>query len=141
MDKPGSYLPGGAPERRDDRAGISSKVTRLTHKENRVSHDRKRLQAGSCKVYEQVRQTGTSIEIVSTLTWWLVAGANWLDPDNDDEDAEKYEVAYEVIGLRYTLDSFNRMIYAEYRIDQGTLASGVHRDNEIIIGFRWDFGY
>lgn len=73
--------------------------------------------------------------------WWLVAGANWLDPDNDDPDAGKYQVTYGVIGLRYTFDSFKRMLYAEYRIDRGTLTSGIERENEITFGVRWDFGY
>jgi len=73
--------------------------------------------------------------------WWLVAGGNWLDPDEDDPDAGEYKVAYGVLGLRYTLDSFNRMIYAEYRLDHGRLYDGTRRDNELTIGFRWDFGY
>ena len=73
--------------------------------------------------------------------WWLVAGYNYLDPDNDDEDGGKYLVSYGVLGMRYTLDSFNRMLYAEYRIDQGILTSGIERDNEFTIGIRWDFGY
>jgi hypothetical protein len=73
--------------------------------------------------------------------WWMVAGGNWLNPDNDDEDAGDYEVLYGVLGLRYTFDSFKRMLYAEYRIDAGNLVDGTSRDNEITIGVRWDFGY
>jgi predicted porin len=73
--------------------------------------------------------------------WWMVAGANWLKPDSDDEDAGLYEVAFGVLGLRYTFDSFKRMLYAEYRLDYGTLVDGVPRGNEITIGVRWDFGY
>ena len=73
--------------------------------------------------------------------WWLVGGGNWLRPDSDDPDAGEYEVLYGVLGLRYTLDSFNRMLYAELRLDKGTLADGTARKSEFTIGFRWDFGY
>ncbi len=73
--------------------------------------------------------------------WWLIAGGNWLKPDNDDPQAGEYEVKYAVLGLRYTLDSFNRMLYAEYRLDGGTLYNGTPRKNELTIGFRWDFGH
>lgn len=73
--------------------------------------------------------------------WWLVGGGNWLDPDDDDPEAGEYKVAYGVFGLRYTLDSFNRMVYAEYRLDHGRLVDGTRRDNELTIGFRVDFGY
>jgi len=72
--------------------------------------------------------------------WWLIAGANWLEPYEDDPEAGEYEVLYAVLGLRYTLDSFNRMLYAEYRIDGGTLWDGSPLKNELTIGFRWDFG-
>lgn len=72
--------------------------------------------------------------------WWLVAGGNWLKPENDDVDAGKYEVLYGVVGLRYTFDSFKRMLYAEYRLDGGTLVNGDKLKNEFIVGVRWDFG-
>ena len=72
---------------------------------------------------------------------WLVAGGNWLEPDDDDDDAGEYNIKYGVIGLRYTFDSFKRMLYAEYRIDYGTLVDGTERKNEITFGVRWDFGY
>ena len=73
--------------------------------------------------------------------WWMIAGGNWLVPDEDDEDAGEYEVAYLVLGLRYTFDSFKRMLYAEYRYENGTLHNGTERKDEATIGFRWDFGY
>ena len=73
--------------------------------------------------------------------WWLIGGGNWLNPDNDDPEAGEYEIAYAVLGVRYTLDSFNRMLYAEYRIDSGQLWDGSPRKNEFTFGFRWDFGY
>jgi len=73
--------------------------------------------------------------------WWMIGGGNWSKPDSDDPDAGEYEIAYAVLGLRYTLDSFNRMLYAEYRVDGGKLWNGTERKNEFTIGFRWDFGY
>lgn len=73
--------------------------------------------------------------------WWLIGGGNWLKPLEDDPDAGEYEILYAIVGLRYTLDSFNRMLYAEYRIDGGTLWDGTPFKNELTIGFRWDFGY
>ena len=71
----------------------------------------------------------------------MIAGANWLQPDDDDLDAGEFNVRYGVIGLRYTFDSFKRMLYAEYRIDYGDLVDGTPRPNEISFGVRWDFGY
>ncbi len=73
--------------------------------------------------------------------WWLIGGANWLKPDADDPDAGEYEILYGVIGLRYSFDSFKRMIYAEFRWDHGTLWDGTPTENELTVGFRWDFGY
>jgi outer membrane protein N len=73
--------------------------------------------------------------------WWFIGGGNWFNADNDDPEAGQYETAYWVLGLRYTLDSFNRMLYVEYRIDNGTLYDGTPRKNELTLGFRWDFGH
>jgi outer membrane protein N len=73
--------------------------------------------------------------------WWMVVGGNWLQPDDDDEDAGEYNIKYGVLGLRYTFDSFKRMLYAEYRIDYGKLVDGTDKKNEITVGVRWDFDY
>jgi len=73
--------------------------------------------------------------------WWLIGGGNWFKPDSDDPEAGQYKRAYWVLGLRYTLDSFNRMLYAEYRIDNGNLFDGTATKNELTLGFRWDFGH
>jgi predicted porin len=72
--------------------------------------------------------------------WWLIGGGNWLRPDDDSPMAGEYEVSYLVLGLRYTLDSFNRMLYAEWRKDEGTLADGTPNGDEFTVGLRWDFG-
>jgi predicted porin len=73
--------------------------------------------------------------------WWMVGGANWLLPDDEQEQAKEYEIKYMVLGLRYTFDGFHRMLYAEWRYDQGTLADGTPNENEFTMGVRWDFGY
>jgi len=73
--------------------------------------------------------------------WWVIAGGNWFAPDSDDPEAGEFEVLNAIIGLRYTLDSFNRMLYAEYRIEGGQLADGTETKNELTFGFRWDFGH
>jgi predicted porin len=73
--------------------------------------------------------------------WWMVTGGNWFKPDSDDPEAGEFEVANIVLGLRYTLDSFNRMLYAEYRLENGRLHDGTPRKSELTLGFRWDFGY
>jgi len=88
---------------------------------------------------------GRGVELYATWNvsgrWWLVGGGNWLDPDSGETQAGEYEVDYEILGLHYTFDSFHRMIYAEWRIDHGTLASGRSRESEFTVGVRWDFGY
>ena len=71
--------------------------------------------------------------------WWLIGGLNWLEPD-DDADAGAYRVKYAVIGGRYSLRSFERMLYVEYRIDDGLLVDGTPGKDEITFGIRWDFG-
>ena len=73
--------------------------------------------------------------------WWLIGGGNWFNPYEDDPEAGAFETAYWIFGIRYTLDSFNRMLYAEFRIDNGKLFDGTPRKNELTIGFRWDFGH
>ena len=73
--------------------------------------------------------------------WWMIAGGNWLEPDEEDEDAGEYNVKYGVIGIRYTFDSFKRMLYAEYLINQSKRVDGSPLDNQLTLGVRWDFGY
>ena len=72
--------------------------------------------------------------------WWLIAGFNWLDPDTEDPDVGEFRTRYAVIGGRYAFDSFKRMLYVEYKLDDGRLSDGAPLKNEITIGVRWDFG-
>ena len=72
--------------------------------------------------------------------WWLIGGANALEPDSEDPDVGMYRVRYVVLGGRYSFDSFKRMAYVEYRIDEGRRFDGGRNKDELTIGVRWDFG-
>ena len=70
---------------------------------------------------------------------WLIGGYNDLRPYDDETRAGEFRTRYGVVGARYTFRSFERMVYFEYRIDNGRLADGSPRDDEFTIGIRWDF--
>ena len=72
--------------------------------------------------------------------WWLIGGLNALEPDSDDPDAGEYRVRYGVIGGRYSIRSFERMLYFEYRIDDSRSFDGSPLSDEVTFGLRWDFG-
>ena len=71
--------------------------------------------------------------------YWLVAGYNWLFPDEDETQAGEYELLYGIVGLRYSIDEFNRLAYAEMRLDSTTTESGEALGNILTVGIRWDF--
>ncbi|UCB55570.1 MAG: porin [Thiotrichales bacterium] len=71
--------------------------------------------------------------------YWLVGGYNWLTPDEDEVQAGEYELLYAIVGLRYSIDEFNRLAYAEWRLDSTTTESGENLGNIFTIGIRWDF--
>ena len=71
--------------------------------------------------------------------YWLVGGYNWLTPDEDEIQAGEYELLYGIIGLRYSIDDFNRLAYAEWRIDSTVSETGERLGNIFTIGIRWDF--
>lgn len=71
--------------------------------------------------------------------YWLVGGYNWLLPDDDQVQAGEYELRYGIVGLRYSIDEFNRLAYAEWRIDSTTSEAGEKIGNIFTIGVRWDF--
>jgi predicted porin len=73
--------------------------------------------------------------------WWLIGGGNWLEPQSDDPEAGLIRVKYYVLGGRYSFDSFNRMVYVEYRIDKSRLFDGTPGKDEFTFGVRWDFGH
>jgi predicted porin len=72
--------------------------------------------------------------------WWLIGGYNWLEPDDDDPAVGAYRVQYAVLGGRYSFRSFERMLYAEYRVDNGRIVDGRKGKDEFTVGVRWDFG-
>lgn len=71
--------------------------------------------------------------------YWLVAGYNWLAPDESETQAGQYELLYGVVGLRYSIDDFNRLAYAEWRIDSTVSESGELLGNIFTVGVRWNF--
>ncbi|MGB5517553.1 MAG: hypothetical protein WBO73_03685 [Gammaproteobacteria bacterium] len=71
--------------------------------------------------------------------YWLVAGYNWLRPDADQTQAGEYELLYGIFGLRYSIDDFNRLAYAEWRVDSTISETGEELGNILTIGLRWDF--
>ena len=72
--------------------------------------------------------------------WWLIGGGNAFEPDSDDADAGEFRTRYAVIGGRYSFESFKRMAYFEYRIDDSRSFDGIKGKNEFTVGVRWDFG-
>ncbi|MCG6898481.1 MAG: porin [Gammaproteobacteria bacterium] len=70
---------------------------------------------------------------------WLTGGWNYLRPDSDRLSGD-YEVKYGVIGLRYSQDGFQKMIYANAQFDHGRLTDGERLGNVYTIGMRWNLG-
>ena len=70
---------------------------------------------------------------------WLTGGWNWLRPDGDSLSGD-YEVKYGVIGLRYSHDGFQNMVYANMKFDGGRLADGEPLGNVFTVGIRWNLG-
>jgi len=73
-----------------------------------------------------------------TGRYWLVGGYHWLVPDEGQVKAGEYELLYGIVGLRYSIDDFNRLAYAEWRIDGTVSESGVNLGNIFTIGIRWN---
>jgi len=71
--------------------------------------------------------------------YWLVAGYNWLDPDDGEIQAGQFQLRYGVVGLRYSIDEFNRLAYAEWRVDSTVSENGEVLGNIFTIGIRWNF--
>ena len=70
---------------------------------------------------------------------WLTGGWNYLRPDSDQLSGD-YEIKYGVIGLRYSQDGFQNMIYANMQLDHGRLTDGEQPGNTYTIGIRWNLG-
>lgn len=70
--------------------------------------------------------------------FWVVGGYNLLKPDKDQKLARDYQVRYGVLGIRYSIDGFTRMIWANVRYDDSVNADGSSGSNVYTIGVRWD---
>ncbi|VAX10150.1 hypothetical protein MNBD_GAMMA25-626 [hydrothermal vent metagenome] len=70
---------------------------------------------------------------------WGMLGWNYLKPDKNQPRAGQYQVKSRIIGLRYTIDDFRRMIFVEARIDNGLTAAGNTLPDSVSVGIRWDW--
>jgi len=70
---------------------------------------------------------------------WLTGGWNYLRPDSDRLSGD-FEIRYGVIGLRYSQDGFQNMLFANVKFDHGRLTDGERLGNVYTIGLRWNFG-
>ena len=70
---------------------------------------------------------------------WLTGGWNYLRPDSDRTSGD-YEIKYGVVGLRYSHDGFQNMIFANVKFDDGHLTDGEALGNVYTIGLRWNLG-
>ncbi len=73
--------------------------------------------------------------------WWVTAGWNYLKPYDSQQQAGSYRVKYGVLGVRYSISKFNRMLFANVRFD-GSTASEVEEEgisNTYTVGVRWNF--
>ena len=70
---------------------------------------------------------------------WAVGGWNWLKPDRGQPLAGLYRVKYGVLGLRYSIKEFRRLVYLEARYDKSRNADGSPIGDSAAFGIRWDF--
>jgi hypothetical protein len=67
-----------------------------------------------------------------------VGGYNRLEPDRDQVQAGAYEVNYFLLEMRYTIDDFRRMIFANVKFDDSKQTDGSAAGNVLTIGMQWD---
>ena len=70
--------------------------------------------------------------------WWVVSGWNILEPDSDQTQAGDYNIRYGVVEIRYTFKKFEKMLYANVRLEDSYKADGTRRDDVYTVGVRWD---
>jgi outer membrane protein N len=72
--------------------------------------------------------------------WWMTGGWNFLKPNDNQIQAGNYQVKYGVVGLRYSFEKFNRMLYANVRFDSSTTSDANERglSNTYTVGIRWN---
>lgn len=82
------------------------------------------------EVYAQRRLRGN---------WWLTGGWNWLEPDSGQPQAGDYRLKYGIVGIRYALKGFDRVLFANLRAERSRDEDGSHLGNVLTIGLRWNF--
>jgi predicted porin len=82
------------------------------------------------EVYAQYRLRGR---------WWLTGGWNWLQPDGGQPLAGDYRIKYGVLGLRYALKDFERILYVNVRTEGSLKEDGSRVDDVLTVGVRWNF--
>lgn len=117
-----------AARRISDRWYLASTVARLL---NHETTDQKRyVDAWGWELYGRYRLFGKL---------WAVGGWNWLKPDAGQPLAGQYRVKYGVLGLRYSIKEFRRLVYLEARFDKSRNADGDQIGDSVALGVRWDF--
>jgi predicted porin len=117
-----------AARRISDRWYLASTVARLR---NHETTDQKRyVDAWGWELYGRYRLVGKL---------WAVGGWNWLKPDRGQPLAGQYRVKYGVLGLRFSIKEFRRLIYLEVRLDESRDVDGTPIGDSAAFGIRWDF--
>ncbi|KPK07947.1 MAG: hypothetical protein AMJ64_05075 [Betaproteobacteria bacterium SG8_39] len=117
-----------ASRRISDRWYLASTVARLL---NHETTDQKRyIDAWGWELYGRYRLFGKL---------WVTGGWNWLQPDRGQPLAGQYRVKYGVLGLRYSIKEFRRLIFLEARYDKSRNADGTPIGDSAAFGIRWDF--
>jgi outer membrane protein N len=71
--------------------------------------------------------------------WWLTGGWNTLRPDGGQPLAGEFRKQCGVLGLRYAVDDFNRVIYINLRGERSLNQDGTGPGNVLTAGIRWGF--
>lgn len=70
---------------------------------------------------------------------WALVGVNRLEPDSGQPQAGSYTLDYTVLGLRYSIKGFSRILYLESRIDRSRTYNNQKLGNQLAVGIRWGF--
>jgi len=81
----------------------------------------------------------TQCQVVQNF--WFLGGYNYSKPNTYELESKDYLLSYGILGLRYTIDGFSKMIYMEAKLDQGRIVKHYKSNNQVILGVRWDFEY
>ncbi|MCG6936012.1 MAG: hypothetical protein LJE73_08965 [Proteobacteria bacterium] len=81
-------------------------------------------------------------EVFSSYTfqkrYTVTAGLNYLHPDSDQSQVGKYQLQYELLGLRYNFKNLTQYVYVEAQFNQSRLVDGSPIGNSYFIGVQWD---